>query len=48
MNEAEKIKELRCLLIAALAWLDDYGLRMAGSDKLADRIKKALDNDDEE
>ena len=45
MNEADKIKQLECLLTEALEWLDDYGMRMSGSAKLADRIKDELDND---
>ena len=48
MNDADKIKQLRCLLIEALAWLDDYGLRMSGSACLADRIKDALNDDNKD
>lgn len=47
MNDADKIKQMQCLLIEALAWLDDYGMRMSGSAGLADRIKEALNDDDE-
>ena len=48
MNNTDKIKQLRCLLIEALAWLDDYGMRMSGSAGLADKIKEALDDDNED
>lgn len=48
MSDSEKIKQLRCLLIEALAWLDDYGMRMSGSAGLADRIKEALNDEDED
>ena len=48
MNDYEKIKQLRCLLIEALAWLDDYGMRMSGSAGLADRIKETLNDEDED
>lgn len=48
MNDADKIKQMQCLLIEALAWLDDYGMRMSGSAGLADRIKEALSDDVEE
>ena len=48
MSDADKIKQLRCLLIEALAWLDDYGMRMSGSAGLADKIKEALDDEDED
>ncbi len=48
MNDADKIKQMQCLLIEALAWLDDYGMRMSGSAGIADRIKEALSDDDEE
>lgn len=48
MNDADKIKQLRRLLIEALAWLDDYGMRMSGSAGLADKIKKALHDENED
>lgn len=48
MSDADKIKQLRCLLIEALAWLDDYGMRMSGSAGLADKIKDALYDEDED
>ncbi len=48
MSDSEKIKQLRCLLIEALAWLDDYGMRMSGSAGLADRIKETLNDEDED
>lgn len=48
MNNTDKIKQLRRLLIEALAWLDDYGMRMSGSAGLADKIKEALDDDNED
>lgn len=48
MSDSEKIKQLRCLLIEALAWLDDYGMRMSGSAGLADRIKETLNDEGED
>ena len=48
MSDSDKIKKLRCLLIEALAWLDDYGIRMSGSAGLADRIKETLNDEDED
>ncbi len=48
MKDADRIKQMRCLLIEALDWLDDYGMRISGSAGLADRIKEALNDDDEE
>ena len=48
MNDTDKIKQLRGLLSEALAWLDDYGMRMFGSAGLADKIKEALDDVNED
>lgn len=42
MSDYEKIKRLHGLLEEALEWIDDYDLRMSGSAKLADRIRKEL------
>lgn len=48
MSDTDKIKQLRGLLIEALAWLDDYGMRMSGSAGLADKIKEAIDDENED
>ena len=47
-EDTDKIKQLRGLLSEALAWLDDYGMRMFGSAGLADKIKEALDDENED
>lgn len=48
MTDADKIKQMQCLLIEALSWLDDYNMRMSGSAGLADRIREVLNDDRED
>jgi hypothetical protein len=48
MGDADKMKQMRGLLSEALAWLDDYGMRMSGTADLADRIRNEIEQADED